>query len=213
MEEVGRLVDGHVQHVGDVLAAEEDLQRLAVVAPSLADFAGDGDIGQEVHFDLNIAFAGAGLAAAALDVEGEAPGRVATHPRFGDGGEELAHGREGAGVGGRVGARRAADGRLVDVDDLVDVVQSEDAVAVAGAVAGAVQELGSLLVEDVVDEGALAGAGDAGDADELAQRNRHVDVLEVVLARAFDDERLAAAGAPRFRQRYLAGAGEVLAGD
>ena len=32
----------------------------------------------------------------------------------------------------------------------------------------------------------LARAGDAGDADQALQRNRNVEVLEVVLARAFD---------------------------
>ena len=52
-----------------------DLQRLAVVALALADVAGDVDVGQEVHLDLDDAVALAGLAAAALDVEAEAAGR------------------------------------------------------------------------------------------------------------------------------------------
>ena len=197
-EEVERLVDGHVQHVGDVLAVEEDLQRLAVVALALADLAGHGHVGQELHLDLDVAVAGAGLAAAALDVEGEATGRVAAHSRLRDGREELADGREGAGVGGRIRARRAADRRLVDVDDLVDVLQAGDAVAVTGPVAGAVEDLRRLLVEDVVDQRALAGAGDAGDADELAERDRDVDVLEVVLAGALDGDGEAVARASRF---------------
>ena len=59
----------------------------------------------------------------------------------------------------------------------------------------------------------LAGAGDAGDADELAQRDAHVDVLEVVLARALDHDRLAVARPPLVRApgsaraplRYCAG--------
>jgi hypothetical protein len=59
------------------LPLELDLQRLAVVALALADVAGDVDVGQEVHLDLDDAVALAGLAAAALDVEGEAPGLVA----------------------------------------------------------------------------------------------------------------------------------------
>jgi hypothetical protein len=69
-----RLLDRHVEHVGDRLALEQHLQRLAVVALALAHLAGDVDVGQEVHLDLDDAVALAGLAAAALDVEGEAAG-------------------------------------------------------------------------------------------------------------------------------------------
>ena len=45
------------------------------------------------------------------------------------------------------------------------------------------------LGEDGVEgEAALAGAGEAGDDDELVARDGDVDVLEVVLARAADDD-------------------------
>jgi hypothetical protein len=54
------------------LALELDVQRLAIVAFAVAGVAGDIDIGQEVHLDLDDAIALAGLAAAALDVEREA---------------------------------------------------------------------------------------------------------------------------------------------
>ena len=88
VEELQRLLHGHIQHFGDVLALELDLQRFAVIAFALADLAGHGDIGQELHLDLDIAFAAAGFAAAALDVEGKAPGTVAPHPGFRHGGEQ-----------------------------------------------------------------------------------------------------------------------------
>ena len=100
------------------------LQRLAVVALAVADVAGDVDVGQEVHLDLDDAVALAGLAAPALDVEGEAAGLVAARLGLGQAGEPVADRREGAGVGGGVGARRAADRRLVDVDDLVEMLEA-----------------------------------------------------------------------------------------
>ena len=109
------------------LVLELHLQRLAVVALALADLARDVDVGQEVHLDLDDAVALAGLAAAALDVEGEAARLVAARLRLGQAGEQLADRREDAGVGRRVRARRAADRRLVDVDDLVDVLEALDA--------------------------------------------------------------------------------------
>jgi hypothetical protein len=121
------------------LPLNSDLQRLAVVALALADVALDVDVGQEVHLDLDDAVALAGLAAAALDVEGEAAGLVAARLRLGQPGEPVADRGEGAGVGGRVGARRAADRRLVDVDDLVEQLDPVDPVVRAGLLARAVE--------------------------------------------------------------------------
>ena len=82
-EEFGGFVDGHVQHIGDGLVLELDVQRFTVVALSVAGIAGDIDIGQEVHLDLDDAIALAGFAAATLDVEGEASGFIAAGLGFG----------------------------------------------------------------------------------------------------------------------------------
>ena len=70
LEERVRLLDGHRQHFVDVPALVADLQRLAVVALAVADVAGDVDVGQKMHLDLDQAVALAGFAAPALDVEG-----------------------------------------------------------------------------------------------------------------------------------------------
>src|SRR6185369_2063239 len=121
-EELERLGDGHLEDVGDRLALEVDLQRLAVVALAVADLARDVDVGQELHLDLEDAVALAVLAAAALDVEAEAAGRVAANARLRHAGEQLADGREQPDIRGRVGARRSPDRALVDLDDLVDVL-------------------------------------------------------------------------------------------
>src|SRR5690348_6945414 len=76
-EELGALVDGHVEHVGDALTLEGDVERLAVVALALADIALHIDVGQKVHLDLDDAVALARLATSTLDVEREASGPVA----------------------------------------------------------------------------------------------------------------------------------------
>src|SRR3712207_9399694 len=75
---------------------------------------------------------GAGLAAAALDVEGEAAGLVAADLRLRRAGEQLAHVVPDAGVGRRVGPRGATDRRPVDVHDLVELVQAGDRAVPAG---------------------------------------------------------------------------------
>src|SRR4030088_1951989 len=95
-------------------------QGFTVIALALANVAGDVDVGQEVHLDLDQAVALAGLAAAALDVEAERPGSRAPGLGFRETREPVADRLEGAGVGRRVGPGRAPDRPLVDVDDLVE---------------------------------------------------------------------------------------------
>src|SRR5690606_36189068 len=169
LEELLGVLDRHVEHVGDGEALELHLERFAVVAAALAFLAGDVDVGQEVHLDLDQAVALARLAAAALDVEAEAAGLVAARLRLGQAGEPVADLGEGAGVGRRVGARGAADRRLVDLDHLVAEFEAGDPGVRAGYDAGAVERAGGAGVERVDGEARLARAGDAGDAGEGAE--------------------------------------------
>ena len=193
LEELRRLLDRHVQHFGDGLALVVHLQGLAVVARAVADLARHVDVGQEVHLDLDGAVARARLAAAALDVEREAARLVATDFGLGGGREQGADLVEHAGVGGRVGPRRAADRRLVDPHQLVQVVQPGDPGVPARDLPGAVEPVGQHRGQDVVDQRRLAGAGHAGHRGEHAERERHVDAAQVVLAGA-DDRELTLAG-------------------
>src|SRR5690606_2706721 len=162
----------------------------------LAHRGGDVDVGQEVHLDLDRAVALARLAAAALDVEGEPSGLVAALARLRGPGEQVADVREDAGVGGRVGPWGAADGALVDLDDLVDVLDAGDAPVRPRRGLGAVQGLGERGPEYGVHQGGLARAGRPGDTGERAERDADVDVLEVVLLGALYDEALAVAFPP-----------------
>ncbi len=57
-------------------------QRFVVVAASAADFAEHVDIGQKIHLDAALAFALAGLAASAGNVEGKTSGLVAALARL-----------------------------------------------------------------------------------------------------------------------------------
>ena len=70
-EELEPLLDRQLEHLGDVLALERDVERVAVVARALAHLARHVDVGEEVHLDLDGAVARARLAAPALHVERE----------------------------------------------------------------------------------------------------------------------------------------------
>ena len=181
-------MDGHVQNVGDRLVLIADLQGLPVVAGTVADLAGHVDVGQEVHLDLEGAVSLAGLAAPTFDVEGEAPWPVSADLRLGHGREDFTNVVPYPGVGGGVGSGGAPDRRLVDVDDLVQVVYAPHRLVPPGYAAGTVESVGEHLVEDGVDQGGLARAGYSCDGGQHAEREGDGDVLEVVLAGADDGD-------------------------
>ncbi len=55
LEQLVRLADRHLEHVGNRMAAIGDGQRLAVVALAVARFALDPHVGQKVHLDALLA--------------------------------------------------------------------------------------------------------------------------------------------------------------
>ncbi len=181
-------MDAHGQHVGDGVALVAHRQRLRVVALTVTNVALDPHVRQEVHLDLLLAVALAGFASAARLVEAEALRTITTYLGLGQLREQLTNQVKHAGIRGRIRGRRVADGVLIDVDDLVDVLQTEDVIVSGRGGAARCSRRASVRYEDLVDQRTLAGAADAGDGDERAQRKRHVDVLQIVLPRPLDGE-------------------------
>ena len=73
MRPVERFLGGHVEHFGDVLPLERDVEGVAVVARALTDFTRHVHVGEEMHLDLDGAVAGA-LAGSLLGAEDRALG-------------------------------------------------------------------------------------------------------------------------------------------
>src|SRR5207237_4157810 len=101
-------------------------------------------------------------------------------------GEKLTNRREQGGVSCRIRARRAADRALIDVDDFVEVLEAGDAIVLPRNDASTIKVSRHRPVEDVLDKGRLAAAGDARHGDEQAERNLNLQIAQVVLARAFN---------------------------
>ena len=119
-----RLVDSHIQYVGNALALVAHLQCLAVVAFAVAHLARHKNVGQEVHLDGLVAIALARLAASALDVEGESARLITTNLGFGQGHKQRAYVGEDAGIGSRVGTGRTTERRLVDINHLIYIIKA-----------------------------------------------------------------------------------------
>src|SRR5690606_2800706 len=99
-----------------------------------------------------------GFAAPALHVEREAARLVAACLRFRQAREPVADRREGASVSSRVGARRAANRRLIDIDHLVEEFQSLDTIMFCRMLARTHDAARSGLEQGFDQEGGLAAA-------------------------------------------------------
>src|SRR5262249_16662257 len=141
-----------------------DGERLVVEARAAAALALDVDVGQEAHLHLDAALASAGLTASAFDVEREAARRVAAAARIGRHGEQPADGVEEADVPCRRRARRAADRRLVDLDDALDRLVAAERTHAADPPGGEAELATQPGVEHVAHQRRLARSGDAGHA-------------------------------------------------
>ena len=88
-------------------------------------------------------------------------------------------------------------------DEVVVIARKDAAVAV---------EVVEFFVQDFVNQGAFARAGCAGDAGENAERDFHINVIEIVRTRALDEQSLAVLFPALGRNRDLPLAAEVLRG-
>ena len=180
LEELGGLADGHLEHLGDVLALVVHLEGIAVVALSSAHLARDVHVGEEVHLDLDGPVTRAVLAAAPLDVEAETARLVSACLGFHRLGEQAAHSVEDTRVRCRVRARRPPDRRLVDVNDLVKLLEPGHTLVLAWHLASTVELVGEHLVEDVVHQARLARPAHSRHGHEGPQGELHGDVAQVV---------------------------------
>ena len=121
LEELDRLVDAHRQHVGDRFAAIANGERLPVEPCTVANGAGHFEVGQKVHGDPPHALPFALFAAAALGVEAEPADAVAALPGLLGAGEHRADVVPHAGVRGGIRPRRAADRRLIDFHQPIEL--------------------------------------------------------------------------------------------
>src|SRR5690348_2493323 len=105
----------------------------------MTDFTRHINVRQEVHFNLNNAVTGTVFTASTLNVKAKAAGTVTAQFSFWSAGKQLTDRREQAGVGCRVGARRAANWRLVNNNCLVELLNALNIIMAARHGVGAHQ--------------------------------------------------------------------------
>src|SRR5664280_1823813 len=155
-EEGQRLFARKVEHVGDGLAPEGDLQGVTVVPGPMAYLTRYVHIREKVHLDPNGSISRTCLTPSTLYIEREAPGQVTPDLRLLGETEELADMVEDTGVGGGVGPWGPSDRRLVDLDHLVDVLYAADRTVESGHRFGSVDLMSQGSQQNVVHQGRLA---------------------------------------------------------
>src|ERR1700676_4243905 len=197
-EEFERIVDAHRKRVADTPALEQDRQRFRIEASAAADVAQYLNVGQEAHLDALHSLTLAGLAAAAGRIEGKPAGCKPAHARLRGIRVQSADGIPEPDVGCRAGARRLADGTLIDLEDTADFLPARDCVAsferglgFAGTIGsmGPHQQPFQVAQQHVARQRGLAGTRHAGDHRQSRQRNAGVDLAKIVQCGAGDIDR------------------------
>ncbi|MNX16520.1 hypothetical protein D3C86_463880 [compost metagenome] len=203
---------GHVVALG--LALDLHFEDLGPVALAVAVGAAQVHVRQELHLDVLEARAAAGRATPVAGIEAELARGVAALARQRRGGEDFADGVPRAHVARGVGARGLADGRLVDEHHVAQVIGAEHAVVRARRLGGLAEVAHERGRQHVLDERRFARAAHAGHAHEARERKVDRDVLQVVLAHAFEDEPVRVlAHEPLEAHADLLAPAQVLAGE
>ena len=125
--------------------------------------------------------------------------------------EQVTDEREETSVSRWIRAWCASDRRLIDLDHLVEKVDAVDGRVRPRLVGRPIEHPREGAVEDLVDERRLPRAAHAGDGRQDAEGNADVDILQVVRARAADDDFRPRDGSSRARRPNRTLAPEVCA--
>ena len=191
-EPVGGLADGQVQHIGHIqraaLALQRDFQNFRAVALAVAVRAAQIDITEELHLHMLKAGTAAGGAAAIATVEAELGAGIAPFARQGGVGKQLPNGIPGTDIAHRVGACRLANRGLVNKHHFAELLRPQQTGVCAWRIGGLAEVAQQRRGQHVLHQRGFAGTADAGDAHQPLQGNFHVDVLEVVLRHALQNQ-------------------------
>ena len=209
---------GEFEHIGHVqcFAAtfDGDFQNLGPVALAIAIGAAQVHVTQELHLHMLKARAPAGGATPIATVEAELGGGVAALPGQRCGGKQLANAVPRAHVAHGVGARRLANGRLVHKHHIGQMVRAQQAVVCAGGFGGLAKVAHQRGGEHVLDQAGFARAAHTRHRHQPLQRKFDRHILQVVFARAFQDEARGRIGDHALEAKaHLLAPAQVVAGE
>ena len=140
----------HIEDFKNILSLVTHLKRFTIIPLALAYLARNVYVGQEVHLYFDDAVSLACLAASALHIKGKASFVVTARFCVLRHRKNIAYQVKYTGICRRIGARRPADGRLVDIHYLIHIFEPFDHIMLARALLGMVKPLHRGFFEDMV---------------------------------------------------------------
>ena len=122
----------------------------------MAHFTRYIDIWQEMHLDFYNTITMTCLTASTLDIEAEASRFVAAHLGFRGLAEKLSDRIKKARIRRWIRTRCPADWRLIDINNLIDMLQAKDFLMSARFSLRMIQPGSNPFIQDLIDQGALA---------------------------------------------------------
>ena len=182
-EKLQSLVHSHLQHIGNAFFEILHLQHLLLETLAVAMFAGEVQVGHELHLHLDGPLPLTGLATPALGVERKITGCIEPFLGQGLGGEQIPYVVESLDIGDRIGAARFPDRILIHnlhTVYLLDVALQAFVFERRAALVGAQGPLQG-RIETLPYQGGLSRPTHARHHRHHTQRNIHRNVLQVVL--------------------------------
>ena len=213
LEELLSILNRHIQHIGNRLALELDLERFTIVPRTLARLARHIHVRQKVHLDLDDAIALTGFTTSTLHVEREPPRLISARLCLRQPRKPVANRRKGPGISRRVRTRRPTNRALIDVDHLIQMLKPLDRLARRRRLPCPIQPHGRGFEQGLNRQRRLPAAGHPCHADKLAQRKLGRHILQVVPRRVHDLNNLLVTLTPFRRHRDLSPTGKVIARD
>ena len=110
----------------------------------------------------------------------------------------------------RIGARCSSDGRLVNINYLVQIFNSVNGVKIAVSGTRPVQLCRQVLIENLIDQRGFSGTGNAGNTGKGTQWNGHIYIFQIVFSGTVYCQIVSVARTSLEGKRYIPLAAEIL---
>ena len=196
-KQLNRFAHRQIEHLGHVeqapphlrcCAIDFDFQNFRAIALPVAVLAAQVHIAQKLHFHVLKTRAAAGGAASIAAVETEFRSGVAPLLRHGLHRKYFANRIPRPDVTDGIGTRGFANRRLIDKHHIAQMISAQQAIVRAGCFCSAAKVTHQRRRQHILDQARFARPTHASDADQALQGKFDVQVFQVVLARAFQNQ-------------------------
>ena len=166
-----------------------------------------------MHFDLQCAVALTAFTSAALDIEGESALLISSRLSLRCVCKDRSYIGEHSRICRRIGARRSAYRRLVDIDHFIDIFDTAYFVVLAGHECQSAESACHTVIQNRIDERRFSRTAHTGYAYEFSERKIHGYILQVVFSCSDNSYKTTVSRSSHLRHSYNPAVRKVIACD